>query len=197
MSPIEELAARGRPVTRILFVMAAFGASALTPARQTEPEKVTITRFLERVKAYVAQRDKLEASLPSLPKQTTPEQIDQHQRALEALVRSSRSNARIGDLFGADMTAYLRKRLQQVFAGPDGPTMRAQILEEYPGPTPLTVNGRYPESVPLSNIPHPVFAVLPELPDAVEFRFVGPQLVVLDSRARLIVDFIRNALPPK
>ena len=95
------------------------------------------------------------------------------------------------------MTAYLRRRLKQVFSSSEGPAMRAQILEEYPGPTPLTVNGRYPEQVPLSNIPHPVFAALPELPDAVEFRFVGPHLILYDSRASIVIDYIRNALPAK
>jgi hypothetical protein len=95
------------------------------------------------------------------------------------------------------MTTHLRKRLQQIFSSTEGPAMRAQILEEYPGPTPLTINGRYPDRVPLSNIPPPVFAVLPELPDAVEFRFVGPQLILFDSRANLVIDFIRNALPAR
>jgi hypothetical protein len=184
-----------RILFRIIPVVVAISIHPLTA--QTAPEKATITQFLERVQTYVAQRDKFEKTVPSLPKEATPEQIDRHQRALAALIQTFRSGARPGDLFETAMTGYLRKRLEQVFAGSDGPALRAQILEEYPGPTPITVNGRYPDRVPLSNIPHPVFAVLPELPDAVEFRFVGPQLILLDSRANLVVDFIRNALPAR
>ena len=171
-------------------------ASSPASYAQAGPDQ-TVARFLETVKAYVAQRDKLEKTVPSLPNEATPEQIDGHQRALAALIQSARSTARPGDLFGTAMTTHLRKRLRQIFSGSDGPAMRAQILEEYPGPTTLTINGRYPEQVPLSNIPPPVFAVFPELPDAVEFRFIGTQLILFDSRANLVIDFIRNALPAR
>jgi hypothetical protein len=182
----------------ILLSLVTVGWSSAPAAHgQAGPDQQTVPRFLDTVQAYVAQRDRLEKTVPSLPKEATPEQIDRHQRALAALIQSTRSAARPGDLFGKAMTTYLRSRLQQIFSSPEGPAMRAQILEEYPGPTPLTINGRYPDRVPLSNIPPPVFAVLPELPDAVEFRFVGPQLILFDSRANLVIDFIRNALPAR
>lgn len=165
------------------------------PVQMIRAQSGPTTAFLDRVKAYLALRQKFEAEVPSLPKQATPEQIDQHQRALAELIRTSRAGAKSGDLFGADMIAEIKLALKPVFAGAEGAKRRSQILEEYPGPTPVTVNGQYPDRVPLSNMPAPVLGALPKLPDEIEYRFVGDQLILLDSRAHLVIDFIRNALP--
>ncbi len=151
--------------------------------------------FLDRVGAYLQLRQKLESSAPSLPKQATPEQIDQHQRALATAVRGARSAAVPGAVFGADMAALIKRRFQSLFAGPPGARLRHEILDEYPGPTAVSVNGRYPDRVPLTNMPAPVLEQLPSLPDDIEFRFVGDQLILFDPHAHLVVDFIKNALP--
>ena len=39
-----------------------------------------------------------------------------------------------------------------------------------------------------------LLAALPQLPDGLEFHFVGSRMVVLDTRTRMIVDFIENVL---
>jgi hypothetical protein len=51
----------------------------LTPA-----DAQALATMNERVKEYVALHVKLERSLPKLPKEATPEQIDKNQRALHA-----------------------------------------------------------------------------------------------------------------
>ena len=45
----------------------------------------TMAEFTRRVHEYVALHKKLEATLPNLPKEATPQQIDEHQRALGKL----------------------------------------------------------------------------------------------------------------
>jgi hypothetical protein len=57
------------------------------------------------------------------------------------------------------------------------------------------VNGRYPDEVPLATMPARILKELPKLPKALEYRFVGTTLVLLDVPAHVIVDFIPNALP--
>jgi hypothetical protein len=37
-------------------------------------------------------------------------------------------------------------------------------------------------------------ALLPDLPDGVEYRFVGTHLILRDARANLIIDHIPNAI---
>ena len=55
------------------------------------------------MKEYIALHKKLEDSLPKLPKDATPEQIDSHQRALERLVRRRARGAKPGDIFTPDI----------------------------------------------------------------------------------------------
>jgi hypothetical protein len=59
----------------------------------------------------------------------------------------------------------------------------------------LTVNGRYPDTVPLTSMPPQVLQTLPKLTEDLEYRFVGDWLIMLDTHAHLIADYIDNALP--
>ena len=59
----------------------------------------------------------------------------------------------------------------------------------------VTVNGRYPDNVPLTTMPPDVLKNLPPLPEDIEYRFVGRSLILLDVRAHLVVDFAPRVLP--
>lgn len=162
---------------------------------QNQPDAKAIADFLELVKQYVALHQKHESALPHLPKEATPEQIDQRQRGLAALIQTARAGARRGDLFTPAMTAFIRQVLRGVFAGPEGKKLRTEILDEYPGGVTIKVNDRYPDVVPLANMPVAVLEALPKLPEELEYRFVGEHLILLDPHAHLIVDYIFDALP--
>jgi hypothetical protein len=152
--------------------------------------------FEAQVKEYLALHRKLEAQLPKLSKETTPEVIDKNQRALAALVQGARPNATQGDFFTPEMQAYLRDVFDQVFVGTDGKNVLGSIMDENPGvPAQLVVNERYPDNVPLSTMPPEVLKVLPKLEEDMEYRFVGRRLVLLDSHAHLILDFTDELLP--
>lgn len=149
----------------------------------------------ERIEEYLALHDRIEATLPPLPKEATPEQIDVHQRALARLIRDARRNAKPGDVFTRDSRAVIRGLMVRVFGGPDGAKLKASIMDENPGRLHLTVNSRYPDTVPLSTVPPQVLAGLPKLPEELEFRFIGRTLILLDVHAHLIVDLIDNIVP--
>ncbi len=173
----------------------ALAFTAAIGSTQGDADAKITAGFLDRIGAYVQVRQKLESSAPAIPKKATPEQIDQHQRALASAVRAARSAAVPGQVFGADMSALIKRRFRTLFTGSRGAGLRHEVLEEYPGPTPVSVNGRYPDRVPMSQMPAPVLEQLPSLPDDIEFRFVGDQLILFDPHAHLVVDFIKNALP--
>jgi hypothetical protein len=151
--------------------------------------------FNKRVQAYVELHKKLEDSVPKLPKEATPEQIDQYERALARLIETARKDAKQGDIFTTETRAYFRRLLAAVFAGPDGKKLKASINDENPGPIQLRVNGRYPDTVPLSTMPPQVLAMLPRLPEELEFRFIGERLILLDKHAHLVADYLDRALP--
>jgi hypothetical protein len=165
----------------------------LTPA-----EAAALATMNDRLKEYIELPRKLEQSLPSLPKEATPQQIDANQRAFEVLLKKARASAKPGDIFTPEARPVITRLLATIFGGPDGQQLKASIKDENPvDPVALklTVNGRYPDSVPLTTIPPTVLQTLPKLTEDLEYRFIGDWLILLDTHAHLIADFIDNALP--
>jgi len=151
-----------------------------------------------RLKEYVDLHLKLERSQPALPTGATPEQIDTYQRGFEKLLREARAAAKPGDIFTPEARPVINRLLATVFGGPDGRQVKASIMDENPvDPVELrlTVNGRYPDTVPLTTIPPQVLQTLPQLTEDLEYRFIGDWLILLDTHAHVIADFIDNALP--
>jgi hypothetical protein len=151
--------------------------------------------FLKGIQEYVALHKKLEATLPPRPEHATPPELDSHARGLAGLIAQARSRAKQGDLLPQEVRAYLRRQIRRALAGPDGPAMRQQIMEENPGKVQLRVNGRYPEGIPVVTMPPAILESLPKLPDDLEYRFIGERLILLDVHAQLIVDFMTDAIP--
>lgn len=152
--------------------------------------------FVARVDDYAKLRDKVAASAPRLPQEATPQQIDQHPRALLALMVAARRQARQGDIFFPQMQTVVHALMAQVFKNPaDRAELRASIAEDNTGAVKLTVNGRYPDTVPMATMPPDVLKNLPPLPKEMEYRFVGESLILLDVMSHLIVDFMSFALP--
>lgn len=165
-------------------------ARTLTPV-----DAEALADFKARVDDYVKIHQKAEGALPRLPKETTPEVVDRHQRSLEKLMRAERAAAKPGDLLTPPVQRLVRQVLARVFSGKAGQEMKATILDENPGPLPLTINGRYPDEVPLSTVPPQVLSALPKLPEELEYRFVGERLVLLDVHAHTIADYMDDAFP--
>jgi hypothetical protein len=190
---------------RTLSLSAALAASLLVPFRGTEgpsqqahartnPDAATIKDFLKRVDGYVALHKKFEDSLPPLPKQTDPKQIDRHERALGKLIQAARADAKPGDLFAPAMQRLVRRLLAPVFRGRDGAQIKSEILDnEYKGAVKLIVNGRYPDEIPISTVPPQVLQQLPKLAEELEYRFVRNNLILFDPHAHLIPDFVERA----
>ena len=170
-------------------------ATAGAATTQAPSDAKTVASFNERLRQYSELHNKLEKTLPALPKEASPEAIDQHQRALEALVKKARASARRGDVFAPDIDKLIRRLLTQILSGPEGASLKATIMDENPTTVALGVNSRYPDEVPLSTMPPQVLALLPKLPEDLEYRFIGPRLILLDVHAHTIVDYIENALP--
>ena len=183
------------------LVAAALALSAIhSPAsglRQTgvNPDAATIQAFEARVHDYVALHRKLESTIPGLPKQTTPRQVDTHERALAKLIQNARAHAQPGDIFQPSMQAFARRVLAPVFSGRDGAQIKSEITDnEYKGSVKLIVNARYPDDVPVSTMPPQVLQALPKLPEELEYRFVRTSLILFDRHAHIIPDFVEQAI---
>jgi hypothetical protein len=161
----------------------------------TASEHKTAEDFASRVRGYRTLQTKLEATLPKVPKSATPAQVDENQRALSALIRTARADAKWGDVLTPDMQALVKRTLAGVIGGADGKIIKASIMDENPGVPTLSVNDRYPDAIPLSTMPPQVLDALPKLEEDLEYRFIGERLVLMDARAHLIVDFTGDVLP--
>ena len=155
----------------------------------------TIAGFNQRLKQYGDIHTKLEKTLPPLPKEADPKVIDKHQRALETLLKAERKGARRGDIFGPDVERMIRRMFGQLFTGAEGAKLKSTIMDENPVGVKLAVNDRYPDQVPLSTMPPQVLALLPKLPEELEYRFIGDRLVLFDVHSHTVADYIENALP--
>jgi hypothetical protein len=170
-------------------------------ARQAPPQRVNpnakaIAGFQEEINEYVELHRILEKTLTPVPRDATPEMIDKFQRDLGRLVQQARKNARAGDVFESDARPVLRKLLAGLFNGPDGKKLRMAVAEENPGESvKLVVNGRYPDTIPLSSMPPQVLQTLPQLPAELEYRFIESTLILLDVHAHIIVDYMTGAVP--
>ena len=170
------------------------------PAPKPQPAAVqdkVIADYMERVKTYVALHKKIEDALPKLGKEASPKQVDDNQRAFAALIQKARATAQRGDIFTPEMSAYAKRVLARVFGGAEGKQLRASIMDENVKPMTLKVNQRYPDEIPLTTMPPEVLQALPTLPEELEYRFVGENLILLDPHAHIIADFIVDALPGK
>ena len=58
----------------------------------------------------------------------------------------------------------------------------------------LTINGAYPEHLPVTTVPPTLLLRLPLLPEKLAYRIVGHDFVLEDAEARLVIDFIPGAL---
>jgi hypothetical protein len=180
-------------------------ATSASPAAAPPTERVVgplssedakaLATMNDRLKEYVALHNKLEATLPKLPDNATPEQIDKNQRLFEVKMREARKTAKQGDIFTPEARPVILRLLATVFAGPQGKELKASIMDENPKDVTHAVNARYPDTVPLSTVPPEVLQTMPKLTEDLEYRFIADDLILLDTHAHVIVDFIEDALP--
>jgi hypothetical protein len=149
-----------------------------------------VTRFDTRLRAYAELRGELEKGLPPLRITDDPSEIRRAERALAKRIRRAREGAKPGDIFSPDITDEFRKALHRVMNAHTW----AVIMDDNPGAFPVRVNGAYPRLQPLSAVPSNILTALPRLPNDVEYRFVGRHLILLDIRARVILDRIPYAI---
>lgn len=102
----------------------------------------------------------------------------------------ARAEAKQGDIFTPTISVAFRKALLLEMNA----NTWAAIMDDNPGELSVQINGSYPEGKPLSTVPPNILAVLPRLPDDIEYRFLGRDLILLDTRASVILDRIPYAI---
>lgn len=198
--------------TRLLLVTALTGLlasglagcaprNAATPPATPAPtaaadERQAILLFRKAVEDYAVLHRRLARSLPRVPADAAAEDVHAQEVAFEKLIAGQRRSSAPGDLFIPQIQPLIRRVASQMLSGPAGAPLLATIKEESAeGRATARVNARYPDSVPLSSVPAQLLSALPTLPDELEYRFVGRDLILLDKKARLVADVMPAVLP--
>jgi hypothetical protein len=162
-----------------------------------------IKDFTDRIKDYLKVHKKAAENLPALTGNEDPATVAAHRVALARAIRARRPAARRGDVFDARVVPTLVARVRAELRGAEARPARKVIREGNPDydpegyvPVPIRVNADYPLRAPVSTVPASVLLVLPPLPEALDYRFVGRDLILRDGEANLIVDYILGAAPP-
>ena len=204
----------GRPVIAALVLLGVVLPVAADPraAMQTEAAKVAkkvekarstkhqakedleaLAHFQKAVSQYAELHDRLIARL-SAERPATANDL------AEALM-AARAQAKPGDILVHDVQPLFKHLIAEQLRGPDTLAARKALEEgnpDRPGApvkVDVRVNAPYPSGAEHSTVPPSLLLTLPTLPVCLHYRFVGRDLILIDSVAQLIVDFLEAATP--
>ena len=183
----------------VLFAGVASSAPAQEPRDDPDTPRFTelvvvrsVVRadFEARVLDYFDLRTTLESGLPAQQVTDNPAETIELQRKLAKRIRRARDGARRGEIFTPDISAEFRRILLMATT----PEVLATIRDDNPGPFSHRINGDYPKRRPLATMPGKFLLVLPGLPAGLEYRFLGPNLILHDTKANVILDTMSCAI---
>jgi hypothetical protein len=178
-------------------------ARSAEPAAQTAPagaranaDAQLLVDFKTRIDQYMALHNKLKKEGPPLKETKNPAEIKASQDVLGMKIREARKTAKQGDIFTPEIRQLLRRLMYPETKGAAGAETKAAITEEAHETKQviLKVNADYPDSAPMMTVPPNILSALPKLPEDLEYRFVNRTMILLDTHANLIVDFVPNAI---
>jgi hypothetical protein len=184
---------------------------SIAPPQTVEMDGETLRKFQHEVEEYVEERKGALKDIPRLDDKSTPTKVDAYQTALTNAIIAFRKGSKRGDIFKPDVEQAIRRMLHREFSSAQGPGLLKDIKQGNPrvegNPLPqdpskevkknvtVTVNARYPEAAPYSSVPPSLLLKLPLLPEQVRYRFIGRSLILRDTEANVILDFIPDVVP--
>jgi hypothetical protein len=179
------------------MIFALLAEAPPTYAHQDAEDTLTMSDFAQAIDDYMALHRRMEADLPPLEISRDWGKIRLAVEAMGSAVREARASARLGDIFGPHASLLLRRRIGEAIdrCDYDLVDLLDEFTEDMPEDAELPVLNE-PFSWNLgSGTPPGLLAALPPLPDELQYRFVGRDLVLVDIHASLVVDILFDALP--
>jgi hypothetical protein len=146
--------------------------------------------FNTRVWTYFELRGTLQKGLIALTITDDPVKIEKAESDLAGRLRAARPGAAQGDFF----TPAIEREFKKALIFEMSASTWAGIMDDNPGEFQQEVNDTYDRSKAVSTVPPNILALLPTLPDDIQYRFVGRHLILHDTRANVIIDRIPYAI---
>jgi len=151
--------------------------------------------FNKRIGEYAALHRRLEGPLPPLKPSTSPSATILKRMRLAAAIKTARPQARRGDIFTAAVGRLFRDLVAAALEGHDIDAFLDDLSDEHEraaGYHPK-VYDHYPEWAS-HYMPVVLLWALPTLPEDIEYRLIGRDLILWDIHADLIVDVLLDAV---
>jgi len=160
-------------------------------------EYSALAAFEHSVQDYMAVQRRLARRTPPLQVTADAARIRNAIDSLGHAIRSERAGVQPGEIFTAPVAELFRRRIVWALGNFDAAVLLQEMEEDNGTEVPqLAVNGRFPWNSGNAIWPSMLVA-LPQLPEDLEYRFVGADLVLVDVRADLVVDILKGALLSK
>jgi hypothetical protein len=179
-----------------MLMVFAVGSHAQDAAAPSETDdSAAKAAFEAAVNSYVTQRRELEAGMPTLSTEATAEQLAAHKSALFKNISTQRKAAKRGVIFTPAAEAMIGRIIQANYSDAELANIKAENAEADMKGVKLAINAAYPEGREKVEMPPRLLLALPELPDELNYHFIGRDLIILDKESGLIIDFMTSALP--
>jgi hypothetical protein len=163
-------------------------------AQNANADAAALKDFQDRLEKYLELRQRLAERLKPLSSTASAAKLASQQESLAAALRNVRKDAKPGDLISPRVADQIRRTVAEYFRGKDASTKRA-VFEEVPERIRPVINKTMPDSAALATVPPVLLNNLPRLPDNLQYRFAGRNILLLDGDTRLMMDYILDVLP--
>ncbi len=185
-------APRPLPIASAVLLLAVLWTAGTVRAQTQDAD---VCEFERRLQTYLDLRAALARQLGPLTPTANPVELAARQAALASALTAARATARPGDLGPPPVAVLIQGEVRADFERRAAAAERA-VFDDVPNAPRPAVNRPYPADAALSTVPPLLLAKLPRLPDNLQYRFYGRDVVILDGDVQLIVDVIPDALPP-
>jgi hypothetical protein len=163
---------------------------------RTSQDHAALQQWTLNLEAYLALREQAAQAVPSLRASASPREILARSAALASEIRARRSRAQAGELFTFEVRRTFRKLIGRVITDHQVivADLLAEIHQEMLANSAPVVNERFPWLL-CTEVPPRLLAALPVLPEELQYRFFGRDLLLFDIDASLVIDILPEAIP--
>ena len=181
-----------------LVMLMSGNALAQVPVAPETPVAVPVdpawAGFSATIDDYVNLRGRISQELPPLEVTTNPGEIVARSDAIAQAVQRANPKLPQGKFFTPATAAEIRRRLDEYGRSHDLTSIVTPDAEEKETVRGFNVYTRFPGPSVMQSMPPGLLAQLPPLPRFLEYRLVGRGLILRDTDAALVLDYLPNAV---
>ena len=150
--------------------------------------------FSALINDYVKLRERISEELPPLTVTTKPAEIAAKSDAIAQAVQRANPKPAQGRFFSAETAAEIRRRISEYGKLHDLSFIVAPDADERETVRGVAVYTRFPVDSVMQTMPPGLLQRLPPLPPMLEYRLLGRVLILRDSDAAMVLDYLPNAI---